>query len=148
MAAGGAELAPGAARQHGGLPTVRFRIPAAEGAAAAKADDYYSASAPTGVSARQAAEWISSADARTGEAIDALFGLVRLAYAELLAETKGGTGSNAILRAARTISKGILDALEIRAGEVEAGGDGEMGRRIRNIADWARKAHDMAVGSA
>jgi len=121
--------------------------PAAEGEAAAKADDYYSARAPKGVSARRAAEWISSADARNGEAIDSIFGLVRSAYTELYAETKGGTGSNAIRRAARTISKGILDALETRAEEVEMAADWGMARRIRAIGNWARKAHDAAIGS-
>jgi hypothetical protein len=127
---------------------VRFRNPAAEGAAAAKADDYYSARAPKGVSARRAAEWISSADARSGDAVDSIFGLVRSAYTELYAETKGGTESTAIREAARTISKGILDTLEIRAEEVEMAGDWDTARRIREIGGWARKAHDMAVASA
>ena len=127
---------------------MRFQDPAAESAAAARADDYYVARAPEGVSARRAAEWISSADARTGEAIDSLFGLVRSAYSELHVETKGGTGSNAIRRAARAISKGILDALETRAEEVEMAGDLDAAGRIQEIGDWARKAHSQVMGGA
>jgi hypothetical protein len=128
--------------------TGRFRDPAAEGAAAARDDNHYAARAPKGVRARQAATWISSADARERSALDALFGIVRSAYTELYAETKGGTESTAIREAAQRISATIADALEIRAEEVEEGGDGEIARRIRNIADWARKAHAMAIGPA
>ena len=122
--------------------------PAAEGETAATADNFYPAKSPKGVSARRAAEWISAADARISDGVDSMFSLVRSAYTELYAETKRGTGSNAIRRTARTISRWILDALETRIEELEMAGDGETARRIPEIGDWARRAHAMAVGSA
>ena len=125
----------------------RVSNPAADGAAAARADNYYASKAPTGVSARKAANWILSAEIRSDDALDSIFGLVRSAYTELYAETRGAKVSNAILEAVRAVSDAILDAIEESALKAEGRDNGELARRMGHIGEWARKAHNLVVAS-
>lgn len=116
--------------------------PAAAGEDAARADNYYAARTPKGVGARKSAEWIKSADIRSDDGIDSIFGLVRAAYTDLYAETKGGTGPTAIRRSAKTVSKAILAALENRASNAEGGGDEEYSNTKRRSSTPSSGTHE------